>query len=129
MPKDENCSSISQMARDSLEQEGIHLQDRLPRRKRVFDHDDTLMRLIIKDRKQHIVLQDMDVTVQHTADMLKVVDLQDRLTTSYINLCKNGVMDEAARSVFRENILRIADQSVVNGWNAVKKRSTSTENE
>ena len=119
--------SIPEIARASLEQEGIRLQDRLPRRKRVFDRDDTLMKLIIEDKKQQIVLQDMDVTSQHTDDMIKALDLQDKLKQSYISLSKNGSLDDAARKLFQENILRIANQSVVDGWNVIKKRNTSTE--
>ena len=119
--------SIPEIARASLEQEGVRLQDRLPRRKRVFDRDDTLMKLIIEDKKQQIVLQDMDVTSQHTDDMIKALDLQDKLKQSYISLSKNGSLDDAARKLFQENILRIANQSVVDGWNVIKKRNTSTE--
>jgi hypothetical protein len=118
--------SIPEIARASLEQEGVRLQDRLPRRKRVFDHDDTLMKLIIEDKKQHIVLQDMDVTSQHTDDLIKASNLQDILMGLYT---KSDSLDNKAKKLFQENILRIAAQSVVNGWNSAKKRITSTEDE
>ena len=82
-----SSDSISQMARESINKENNPTKERTFR-KRGLEQDDTLMQLII----------------------------QKTIIDTYTSLCENRVIDADAKLLFRENILKIAFQSVLVGW-------------
>lgn len=86
------------------------------RNKRGLEQDDTLMQLIIQDKKQKILMQEIELKEQHTACMMNSIDVQKTIIDTYTSLCENRVIDTDAKLLFRENILKIAFQSVLVGW-------------
>jgi hypothetical protein len=79
----------------------------------------------IDNMKKKLLWKRMDVSAQHTDDMTKAFELQEKLKNSCASVCENGELDADSKKVFKENFLKIASQSVVMGWNSAKKSKTT----
>ena len=107
--------SISQMARDSITSDKKNTEKRIFR-KRGLEQDGTLMQLIINDKKQKILMQEIELKEKHTITFMKSLDLQKTIIDTYTPLCENRVLDADAKLLFKENILKLAYHSVLVGW-------------
>ncbi len=117
-----SCDSIPKLARDSLAKEGITLQDRVPRMKRDYDHEDITMDMTIKDKKQKLIHQDMDIVIEHREDIEKALELQRKIMTMCSEVACNKEILPSTKLQIQENIHNIASQSVIMGWNKPKMR-------
>ena len=110
-----SSESISQMARDSITKDENHTKERIFR-KRVSEQDDTLMQLIVCDKKQKILMQEIELKEKHSSYLIKSLEVQTTIIESYTSLCENKVLDDEAKLLFKKNLLKIAYQSVIVGW-------------
>jgi hypothetical protein len=85
-------------------------------RKRGLEQDGTLMHLIICEKKQKILMQEIELKEKHATTLIKLLEVQKTLIDSYTSLCENKVLDDEVKLLFKENILKLAHQSILVDW-------------
>ena len=113
-----SCETISQMFTE-LQDSITSSNEKRIFNKRVLEQDDTLTQLIIQ--KQKITMQEVELIEKNAISVMKSLDVQKTIIDTYTSLCENKVLDDSAKLLFKENILKIAyhsvlDHSVLVGW-------------
>lgn len=81
-------------------------------RKRGADRDDSLLRIAIDNRKQQLLSREIKLEMEHAERVMKSLEIQKKCIETYTALCEQEEMSDDALAMFKENICKLAAQSV-----------------